>query len=76
MPIYEYKCKACNKKFEEIVLGGEEPDACRFCGSKKIGKLMSAGCFHTKDKSGLTTKSSASASSCSGCSSSSCAGCH
>ena len=76
MPIFEYRCRACGKKFETIVLGGEEPTACELCGAKKIDKLMSACGFHTKDKSGLVTKSAPSTSSCTGCTSSSCASCH
>lgn len=75
MPIFEYQCQTCKKRFESIVIGGDEPTACEFCGAKTINKLMSAGCFHTKDKSGLITKSSASTSSCAGCTASSCASC-
>lgn len=76
MPIFEYQCRSCGHRFETIVFGDDEPVACESCGAKKIEKLMSACGFHTKDKSGLTTKSSPASSSCSGCTSSSCATCH
>ena len=75
MPIFEYQCQSCGKRFESIVIGGDEPKSCELCGARKIKKLMSACGFHTKDKSGLTTKSSPAASSCAGCSSASCASC-
>lgn len=76
MPIFEYQCQACGKRFESIVIGGDEPTVCEFCGAGKIEKLMSACGFHTRDKSGLTVKSSpASTSSCAGCTASSCASC-
>ncbi len=75
MPIYEYQCDECGKRFESLVMGGKEPKACELCGSKSIRRLMSACAFQTRDKSGLVTKSSAGTSSCSGCTSSSCSNC-
>ncbi|MDY6903934.1 MAG: zinc ribbon domain-containing protein [Thermodesulfobacteriota bacterium] len=75
MPIYEYHCEKCGKTFEALVMGGKAPDACELCGAKKIKKLMSACGFHTRDKSGLTVKSSAGTSSCTGCAASSCGTC-
>lgn len=44
MPIYEYKCKDCNK-ITEIFLKSKddkETPVCKHCGSKKLTKQISA----------------------------------
>jgi len=41
MPIYEYRCCACDAQFETLVRGGE-PIACPNCGSTALDKLVSA----------------------------------
>jgi putative FmdB family regulatory protein len=44
MPIFEYECAVCNKRFEELVLPSEEePSECKFCGSKNVKRLISGG---------------------------------
>lgn len=73
MPIYEYHCDSCNRDFECLVFGKEEPN-CPGCNQPNARRLMSACGFVSKATSGQTVKSSAS--SCSGCSAGSCAGCH
>jgi len=40
MPIFDYRCKACDKTFEMLVLSGETP-ACPACGSIELEKLVS-----------------------------------
>lgn len=43
MPIFEYRCKDCNLKFEKIVFNREAPPpSCPECGSNKVEKLISA----------------------------------
>jgi putative FmdB family regulatory protein len=56
MPIYEYRCKKCEKVFEKIqrVGGGGENLVCPHCGNKKVEKLVS----------GFSSKGSVSSSSC------------
>ena len=47
MPIYEYKCRNCNKVFEEfsILMGKNITPTCPFCGG--IGdKIMSISNFN------------------------------
>ncbi|MDJ0830872.1 MAG: zinc ribbon domain-containing protein [Desulfobacterales bacterium] len=73
MPIYEYHCEKCDRDFEYLVLGNDNPD-CPNCNSKKVSRLMSICGFVSKGNGGQTVKSAAS-SSCSGCAASSCAGC-
>ncbi len=41
MPIYEYECKKCNKRFETLVMGSEKPE-CPKCGSRSLAKQFSA----------------------------------
>lgn len=43
MPIYEYACESCRKKFDILTLRvSEKPKAeCIHCGSKKVRRLMS-----------------------------------
>ncbi len=44
MPIYEYRCTACSRKFEQIVLRGRALDeaCCPRCGSHDVERLMSS----------------------------------
>jgi putative FmdB family regulatory protein len=47
MPIFEFRCKECNHKFEELVLSAvtDLTDiTCPQCGEKAAEKLMSACC--------------------------------
>ena len=40
MPIFEYRCKECDKEFETLILGRERPH-CPSCRSAKLEKLLS-----------------------------------
>ena len=40
MPIYEYKCRACGREFEELVKLGETPD-CPSCSGNDLERLVS-----------------------------------
>ncbi len=73
MPIYEFICQDCEKRYERLVRsGGSAP--CPHCNSENVRKLMSGFAFRSKAADGSVTASSGGK--CSGCSSSSCAGCH
>lgn len=43
MPIYEYRCGGCQRKFEQIVLRGRALDeaVCPRCGSHQVERLLS-----------------------------------
>jgi len=41
MPLFEYQCRDCGEKFEELVLGAETGIVCPKCGSDQVGRLMS-----------------------------------
>ncbi|MCX8031173.1 MAG: zinc ribbon domain-containing protein [Thermodesulfovibrionales bacterium] len=66
MPIFEYKCKKCNKEFEKLVFG-EQKICCPNCSSEDVCKK-----FSLFSMSGVQ---SAASSGCSTCSSSSCSSC-
>jgi putative FmdB family regulatory protein len=40
MPLYEYECQECGKKFETLVQGSRIP-SCPGCGSEKLEKQLS-----------------------------------
>ena len=52
MPIYEYKCNACQAEFEELVSGQNDLPPCPKCGSDKVSKLMSACAVQTEGAGG------------------------
>ncbi|NOY88865.1 MAG: zinc ribbon domain-containing protein [FCB group bacterium] len=41
MPIFEYKCKICDNKFEELVSGDAQDIKCPQCQSTQVEKLIS-----------------------------------
>ncbi len=40
MPIFEYRCKDCDKEFETLVMGQERSE-CPSCSSGKLERLLS-----------------------------------
>ncbi|HYV19672.1 MAG TPA: zinc ribbon domain-containing protein [Verrucomicrobiae bacterium] len=41
MPLYEYRCRKCSRRFETLVFGDEKP-ACPKCQGRDLEKLWSA----------------------------------
>jgi len=41
MPIYEYKCTACGKLFEELVLSSSQKVPCPYCDSDDVERELS-----------------------------------
>jgi len=70
MPIYEYRCRKCGKKFEKLVLNSRKV-ACPDCKSEELDRLMSVFA-HT---SGGKLATSSTGKSCAGCSGKSCGNC-
>ncbi|HYA49065.1 MAG TPA: zinc ribbon domain-containing protein [Burkholderiales bacterium] len=71
MPIYEFVCRKCGRRFECLVPMGKEKDAvCPGCGAGEARKVLSS--FGIGGGSRLKTSSS----SCGTCSSKSCSTCH
>jgi putative FmdB family regulatory protein len=49
MPLYEYECDACGKRFEAIRKFSEsELDACTLCGKAPVRRLMSSPAIQFK----------------------------
>jgi putative FmdB family regulatory protein len=49
MPIYEYRCHSCGKKFEALQKFSDEPLAIHpECGGGPVDRLLSAPTFHFK----------------------------
>ena len=49
MPLYEYQCDACGKRFEIIQkFSDPAPDACRVCGQGPVHRLMSSPAIQFK----------------------------
>jgi putative FmdB family regulatory protein len=42
MPIYEYRCPACDERFEELVRNPDVAVACPSCGGAEAERLLSA----------------------------------
>jgi len=50
MPIFEYICKGCGKKFEAIVYGGKQSE-CPACKGTELEQQLSTFAAHGTDKS-------------------------
>ena len=49
MPLYEYQCEACGKRFELIQKFSDgPPDACRLCGKGPVQRLFSSPAIQFK----------------------------
>jgi putative FmdB family regulatory protein len=41
MPIFEYRCRACQREFEQLVLPSRAQPACPACGNGDLERLLS-----------------------------------
>jgi putative FmdB family regulatory protein len=41
VPLFEYECRECNSRFEQLVLTGDAEASCRQCGSANVSRLLS-----------------------------------
>src|SRR5438445_10830705 len=49
MPLYEYRCDACGRRFEKIQRFSDAPlETCELCGKGPVRKLMSSPAIHFK----------------------------
>jgi len=77
MPIYEYRCTACENKFEKLSPIGQADDEvlCPVCHNKGKRMLSTFAAF-SKGSSGESSPVAGIGSGCSGCSSTNCSSCH
>jgi len=52
MPLFEYRCDACEHEFEQLVRAGETIE-CPHCQGRKLEKLLSAPAAAHMGSSGL-----------------------
>ena len=59
MPIYEYTCRKCDKRFEKLVksMGGEEKVPCPDCGSTQTARALSVFAVGAEASSSKSTAS-------------------
>ena len=48
MPLYEYQCDACGRRFEVIQKFSETTEQCRLCGKGPVNRLMSSPAIQFK----------------------------
>jgi putative FmdB family regulatory protein len=49
MPLYEYECSACGRRFEKVRRFADPPlERCKLCGKGPVQKLASAPAVHFK----------------------------
>jgi len=55
VPIYEYQCRVCHKKFESLILGKREKESilCPDCGAKYPKKLISRVVYQVSERDRL-----------------------
>jgi len=41
MPLYEYECKSCGARFEQLIFNRGTKVTCKACGGKKVVQLLS-----------------------------------
>lgn len=61
MPIYEYTCQSCNKRFDQLVrtMSGAPNVACPECGSEKTARALSVFAAVSSDGSSKAESSDA-----------------
>ncbi|MGD9156543.1 MAG: zinc ribbon domain-containing protein [Bacillota bacterium] len=74
MPIYEFKCEACGRQFEDLCPVDVGCQKCPHCGSGEVVKLISA--FAARSHGSEGTQSLSSGGSCASCQGGNCHGCH
>lgn len=62
MPMFEYLCKTCDRRFEVLVNGGNAQPRCPDCNSRKLEQQFSAFAVGTTKGKGRFGKSASSGS--------------
>ncbi|MHB8917674.1 MAG: FmdB family zinc ribbon protein [Desulfocucumaceae bacterium] len=77
MPIYEFKCQSCGRRFEKLCSLGETGEnlECPRCGAARPGRVMSGFSSRSSGKDSFAGSGSSGGSGCGGCSSTNCGSC-
>ena len=54
MPIYDYRCKSCDQRFELLVRGSAVPQ-CPHCGSTDLDKCVTAPAAPGRSKTAIAS---------------------
>ncbi len=75
MPIYEYRCQTCGKKFDALRLISQADSQinCRYCQGNDTHRMISACYSHSTG--GVSLSSQPSSGGCGGCNGGSCGSC-
>jgi putative FmdB family regulatory protein len=49
MPLYEYDCLKCGRRFEVLLLRGPQPIVCSACGHDGVERVLSAFAVSSKE---------------------------
>ncbi|MBW1785953.1 MAG: zinc ribbon domain-containing protein [Deltaproteobacteria bacterium] len=57
MPIYEYECRQCGQRFQQLIMKPEEEKEldCPGCGERKLDRLISRVAYHVSEADRLST---------------------
>ena len=75
MPIFEFRCQACDEEFEELLRSPDDPVECPACGAGEIQRKMSVFGFKSSGGSRSSVPSGGGGHSCGGCSGGNCSSC-
>ncbi len=77
MPVYEYYCASCARRFEALrtMSQAAAPIACPRCGAAETQKVLSVFAAISRDGGGSRLVAGSAASGCSSCASHNCASC-
>ena len=56
MPIFEYRCRDCGSRCEQLILSSSPPPTCPSCNSENLEKLISASAVSSADTRGRNLK--------------------
>ena len=76
MPVYEYYCTDCRKKFDALrpMSKADAPIACKTCAGKHTSRVLSVFAAHSEGKAVSGASSGGGCASCGGGSCASCGG--
>jgi putative FmdB family regulatory protein len=57
MPIYEYECRQCGRRFQKLIMNAQEEASlcCTGCGGHKLGRLISRVAYHVSEADRLAS---------------------